>query len=126
MDPPFFQSWDLHGRFPGILSDQVVGKQAQDVYNDARKHLSDIVKHSSLQAKAVFGIFPAYSTERDEIVIRDSGERFICLRQQSVKTAGQPNFCLSDYIAPQGEIQDYVGCFAVSAGFRPGRHPEAV
>ncbi len=114
---PYFQSWDLHGKFPKILEDEVIGQQATILYQEAQTHLQKIVQAKSLQAKAVFGFFEANSNEQDEILLKGTNEKFICLRQQSSKTAGQPNFCLSDFIAPEGNTKDFVGCFAVSAGF---------
>lgn len=114
---PYFQSWDLHGKFPNILEDEVIGKQATILYQEAQTHLQNIIQTKSLQAKAVFGFFEANSNEQDEILLKGTKEKFICLRQQSKKTVGQPNYCLSDYIAPEGSMQDFVGCFAVSAGF---------
>ena len=116
---PFFRSWDLHGRFPDILTDSVVGTQATQLYEDARKMLRQIIRDKSLIAKAVFGLFPANAHEDDIEVKLPSGatERFLTLRQQTKKREGVPNFALSDFIAPAAlGIQDYMGCFCVTAG----------
>jgi len=113
---PFFQSWELAGRFPQILDDEIVGEQARQLYADARKMLDEIVSNKSIQAKAVVGIFEANS-EGDDVLL-SNGTTFRTLRQQTKKAAGQPNYALSDFIAPKdsGE-QDYIGCFAVCAGY---------
>ena len=113
---PFFQSWELAGRFPQILDDEIVGEQARQLYADARKMLDEIVSNKSIQAKAVVGIFEANS-EGDDVLL-SNGTTFRTLRQQTKKVAGQPNYALSDFIAPKdsGE-QDYIGCFAVCAGY---------
>lgn len=116
---PFFRSWDLHGRFPDILSDSVVGTQATQLYDDARKMLRKIIREKLLMAKAVFGLFPANTHEDDIEIELPSGEkeRFLTLRQQTKKRDGAPNLALSDFIAPaEGGVQDYIGCFCVTAG----------
>jgi 5-methyltetrahydrofolate--homocysteine methyltransferase len=117
---PFFQTWQLHGKYPDILKDQIVGEQATSLFDDAQKMLTRIITEKKLTAKAVFGIFPA-SREGDDIRVLDTESkneiaRFITLRQQTQKASGQPNIALADFIAP-GEGNDYIGCFAVSAGF---------
>ncbi|RQO30632.1 methionine synthase [Taibaiella sp. KBW10] len=118
---PFFRSWDLYGKFPDILTDEVVGKQATDLFIDAKAMLKDIVDKKLLKAKAVFGIFPANSIVDDIEVLSPEYEplaKFYTLRQQSKKAAKIPNIALSDFIAPKDAgIQDYVGCFCVTAGF---------
>lgn len=116
---PFFRSWDLHGRYPDILTDEVVGTQATQLFDDARKMLRLIIREKSLTARAVFGIFPANAKEDDIEVQLPSGEvaRFLTLRQQTRKRDGAPNWALSDFIAPSNYgIQDYFGCFCVTAG----------
>ena len=116
---PFFRSWDLHGKFPAILKDPLVGEQASDLYKDAKKVLDEIVKDKRLKAKAVFGIFPA-NTLQDDIILTHDGQEFVfhTLRQQSAKRSGIPNLALADFIAPKNcGLQDYIGCFCVSAGF---------
>lgn len=120
---PFFRSWDLHGRFPEILKDTVVGKQATELYEDAQKLLEKIISEKLLMAKAVFGLFEANSINDDDIqlTVHSSGvENYIfrTLRQQSKKAEGRPNIALADFVAPKETgIQDYIGCFCVSVGF---------
>ena len=118
---PFFRSWDLHGRFPNILEDKVVGEQARSLYHDAQKMMRDIIRNKKLKAKAIFGLFPAQSKEDDILVYNENNEHthtFYTLRQQTKKNEKFPNFALSDYIAPvDSGIQDYIGCFCVTAGF---------
>ena len=117
---PFFRSWDLHGSYPKILEDEKVGEQAKSLFADAKEMLKNILDHKLLKAKAVFGLFPANSVNDDDIELKhDNGEfTFRTLRQQLDKYAGKPNFALADFIAPKdSEIQDYMGCFCVSAGF---------
>ena len=117
---PFFRSWDLHGRFPDILKDEVVGVQATELYRDARETLNRLVDEKLLKAKAVFGLFPANADgdDIDFISGNDQQNTFYTLRQQSRKAAGKPNLALADFIAPaESGLQDYVGCFCVTAGF---------
>ena len=115
---PFFRSWDLHGKFPGILEDKVVGEQARELYEDAQLMLDKLITGSKLRAKAIFGIFPANSDEDDIELQLDNGTAvFRTLRQQLKKRKGAPNLALADFIAPkQSGITDYVGCFCVTAG----------
>lgn len=117
---PFFQSWELYGKFPAILTDEIVGEQASHLYEDAQKMLSQIVSKKWFTAKGILGIFPANTINHDDIeLVTSSGvEKFLTLRQQSQKTVGAPNIALADFIAPK-EIgkQDYIGCFCVSTGF---------
>lgn len=117
---PFFQSWELYGKFPAILTDEIVGEQASDLYKDAQKMLSQIVSEKWFTAKGILGIFPANAINDDDIeLVTSSGvEKFLSLRQQSQKTVGAPNIALADFIAPK-EIgkQDYIGCFCVTTGF---------
>lgn len=119
---PFFQSWQLAGKFPAILEDEVVGKEAQKLYNDARSMLRRIIDGNWLQAKAVIGLFPANSVNDDDIEVYEDEGRLepkvllYNLRQQSEKAPGLPNYCLTDFIAPQGQGEDYIGSFAVTAG----------
>lgn len=118
---PFFQSWELHGKYPAILKDEVVGEQATHLFEDAQKMLSQIVSEKWLTAKGVLGIFPANAINDDDIeLITDSRQptTFLTLRQQSQKTAGAPNIALADFIAPKDSgRQDYIGCFCVTTGF---------
>lgn len=114
---PFFQSWQLAGKFPTILSDDIVGKEATKLYEDAQKMLDTLIAEKWISANAVIGIFPANSINDDDILLRNGEEKIVLhhLRQQNEKAPGQPNYCLSDFVAPSGE--DYIGAFAVSAGF---------
>lgn len=117
---PFFQSWELYGKFPAILTDEIVGEQATHLFEDAQKMLSQIVSENWFTAKGILGIFPANTINDDDIEVIASSEveKFLTLRQQSQKTAGAPNIALADFIAPK-EIgkQDYIGCFCVTTGF---------
>jgi 5-methyltetrahydrofolate--homocysteine methyltransferase len=119
---PFFQAWELAGRFPAILEDPVVGEAATSLYRDARSMLDCIVKEKWLRASAVYGIFPAASAGDDVLLFEDeSHESTIAtlnfLRQQRDKAKGRANRCLADYIAPeQHALNDHVGLFAVTAG----------
>ena len=117
---PFFQSWELYGKFPAILTDEIVGEQATHLFEDAQKMLSQIVSENWFTAKGILGIFPANAINDDDIeLVTSSGvEKFLSLRQQSQKTVGAPNIALADFIAPK-EIgkQDYIGCFCVTTGF---------
>lgn len=122
---PFFQSWQLAGKFPAILTDEIVGKEATQLYHDAQSMLRQIIDEKWLEARAVFGIFPANSIEDDIQLFTDETRQqplmtLHHLRQQNVKAANQPNFCLSDYVAPTGA--DYLGAFAVTAGIGIEEH----
>ncbi|MBO2542910.1 methionine synthase [Salegentibacter sp. BDJ18] len=121
---PFFRSWDLHGRYPDILTDKVVGEQATSLFKDAKVLLKRILDEKLLKAKAVYGLFPANTVNDDDIEVEyeeNSEEKkmlFRTLRQQLKKHGGKPNFALSDFIAPkESGIQDYIGCFCVTTGF---------
>ena len=121
---PFFQSWELFGKYPAILKDEVVGEQATNLFEDAQKMLQKIILEKWFVAKAVLGIFPANSINDDDIqicqteLVEVQSTTFLTLRQQSQKTAGAPNIALADFIAPKDlGIQDYIGCFCVTTGF---------
>jgi 5-methyltetrahydrofolate--homocysteine methyltransferase len=122
---PFFQSWELHGKFPAILTDEVVGEQATNLFDDAQKMLNQIVSEKWLTAKGILGIFPVNTINDDDIAVYTESETrnlqlatFLTLRQQSQKTAGAPNIALADFIAPKDSgKQDYIGCFCVTTGF---------
>ena len=121
---PFFRSWDLHGHYPAILNDDIVGKQATELFADARVILSKILDQKLLKAKAVFGIFPANSVDYDDIEVYSDDTRteidvkFLTLRQQLKKREGKANIALADFIAPkESGIHDYIGAFCVSTGF---------
>ena len=116
---PFFRSWELHGKFPQILSDEIVGQQATELYNDAQQMLQKIFEEQLLEARGIFGLFKANSLE-DDIRVTYNGQStiFRTLRQQSKKRAGAPNIALADFVAPQDfGYEDYIGCFCVSTGF---------
>jgi 5-methyltetrahydrofolate--homocysteine methyltransferase len=120
---PFFQSWELFGKYPAILTDEIVGQQASDLFKDAQKMLQQIVNEKWLIAKGILGIFPANSINDDDIYVSPTTDNrqsttFLTLRQQSQKTVGAPNIALADFIAPkESGIQDYMGCFCVTTGF---------
>ncbi|MGB5654039.1 MAG: methionine synthase [Robiginitalea sp.] len=117
---PFFRAWDLHGKYPEILEDEVVGAQARELHADAQKMLRALIRNNQLVAKGVFGLFKANTVEDDIQIETPEGETYFfrTLRQQSVKREGVPNLALSDFIAPQHSgPQDYMGCFCVTAGF---------
>ena len=117
---PFFQSWELYGKYPAILTDEVVGEQASDLFKDAQNMLSKIVSEKWFTAKGILGIFPANTINDDDIEVSlpTSNFQLLTLRQQSQKTAGAPNIALADFIAPKDSgIQDYMGCFCVTTGF---------
>ncbi len=120
---PFFRSWDLHGKYPAILKDEVVGKQATELFEDAQLMLKRILDEKLLKAKAIFGLFPANTINDDDIEVipnESSKSEFIfrTLRQQLKKRDGVPNIGLSDFVAPKETgIQDYIGCFCVTTGF---------
>ncbi|WP_053992044.1 methionine synthase [Mangrovimonas sp. TPBH4] len=119
---PFFRSWDLHGKYPEILKDEVVGQHASELYADAQVLLKRIFDEKLLGVKAVFGLFPGNTVNDDDIEVYDESgaveATFLTLRQQLDKREGVANFALSDFVAPK-EIgkQDYIGCFCVSTGF---------
>ncbi|MCC8691014.1 methionine synthase [Xanthomonas campestris] len=138
---PFFQAWELAGKFPAILSDEIVGPQASELYRDARRMLKRIVEEKWLTAKAVFGLWPANSVGDDvEVVLTDHRDSAVgigesqqpsqsqitnpesrhllhFLRQQVDKPVDRPDFCLADFIAPRSSgKQDWIGAFAVTAG----------
>lgn len=119
---PFFRSWDLHGKYPNILEDEVVGEQAKELFADGQKILKKIVDEKSLTAKAIFGIFKANSNETDDILIYDKNNqeqvKFLTLRQQVQKSKGKDYLALSDFIAPKSTGKnDYMGAFCVTTGF---------
>jgi len=118
---PFFRSWELHGRFPDILTDTVVGEQASSLFEEAQAMLEKIISEEKFTAKAVFGIFPAERSGSDDISVqKDTNTTYIfrTLRQQIKKKEGVAHRALSDYIAPPNEgVQDHMGAFCVTAGF---------
>ena len=120
---PFFRSWDLHGKYPEILKDEVVGEQATELFADAKEMLDKIIVEKQLKAKAIFGLFPANTINDDDIKVSPLGGEleeafFRTLRQQLQRREGVPDYALADFIAPKETgIQDYMGCFCVSTGF---------
>lgn len=115
---PFFISWDLHGKFPEILTDKVVGEQATNLYKDAQVILKEIIEKQLLKPKAIFGLFEANTVNEDDISIQKKGIEiavFRTLRQQLKKRDGIPNIALSDFIAPkESKKNDYMGAFCVA------------
>lgn len=118
---PFFQSWDLHGQYPAILTDKVVGEAASNLFADAQDMLDQMIAEKWLTAKAVIGFWPANRDGDDIIIYEDDTRqveraRFHSLRQQMDRSSkARPNFALSDFIAPIG-TPDYIGGFAVTSG----------
>ena len=125
---PFFATWELYGKYPAILEDAVVGDEARKVLVDAQKMLQQIIDEKWLTANAVVGIWPAAAVEDDIEIYTDETRSTVLkkvhhLRQQNKKTAGQSNYCLSDFVAPKGSaVNDYVGGFAVTAGIGIEEH----
>ncbi len=120
---PFFQTWMLFGRYPGIFEDDKVGEEAKKLFADAQTMLDEIIKNKSIEANGVIAFYPAAATETDDVILYKDDERkeelttFHFLRQQNKKAQNLPNFCLSDFIAPQSTgKKDYIGMFAVTAG----------
>ncbi|MBG6187198.1 methionine synthase [Flavobacterium sp. CAN_S2] len=119
---PFFRTWELFGKYPAILTDEVVGEQATSVFADAQEMLDVILKEKKLTAKGIYGIFPANQVNDDDIELTDENgkllQTFLTLRQQAQKTKGAPNIALSDFIAPKDSGKtDYMGAFCVTTGF---------
>ncbi|MCU0755813.1 MAG: B12-binding domain-containing protein, partial [Xanthomonadales bacterium] len=115
---PFFQTWELAGRYPEILVDPVVGVEAKKLFADAEAMLDQIIAEGWLKARAVVGLWPA-ARRGDDLVVQAEGREVLlhCLRQQADKPPGRPNLCLADFVAPEGSgISDWVGGFAVTAG----------
>ncbi len=126
---PFFQSWELAGRYPKILQDEVVGMEARKLFADAQAMLEKIIAEKWLTANAVFGLFPANTVNSDDIEIYTDDTRakvamtWHNLRQQTKKPADIPNYCLADFIAPkESGVADYIGGFAVTAGIGIEEH----
>ncbi|WP_369049505.1 methionine synthase [Tenacibaculum sp. UWU-22] len=115
---PFFRSWDLHGKFPDILKDKVVGEQATQLYNEAQLLLKEIITKQLLKPKAIFGLFEANTINNDDISVQKRGKEiaiFRTLRQQLKKREGKPSFALADFIAPkETKRQDYIGAFCTA------------
>ena len=109
---PFFITWEMHGKYPEILNDNIVGVEATKLFNDANSLLDKIVSEKWLTAEAVFGIWEAQREGDDDVVLNNKNVRLNFLRQQIQKAAGQANMCLADFIS--AEQQDYIGAFAVT------------
>ncbi|MGI9553156.1 MAG: methionine synthase [Aurantibacter sp.] len=129
---PFFRSWELHGKYPDILEDVVVGNQATELFTDAQAMLTKLLSEKQLKAKGIFGLFPANTVNDDDIEAglvtagskangnKESGKKYIfrTLRQQLQRKEGVPDYALSDFVAPKGTgKQDFIGCFCVTTGF---------
>ena len=118
---PFFRCWELHGKYPDILTDEIVGEEATNLFSDAKIMLMEIINEELLSAKAVFGIFAANVVNDDDIEVyadvdrKEVDVKFLTLRQQLKKREGIPNIALSDFIAPKkSNKEDYLGTFCVS------------
>ena len=112
---PFFITWEMHGNFPAILTDEVVGKEASKLYADANALLDTIIANNWLTADGTIGFWPASSEEDDVTVVADKPVKLSFLRQQIKKAPGQPNFSLADFIAPaSSNTKDFIGAFAVT------------
>jgi len=119
---PFFQTWELAGHYPAILTDPAVGKTARSLFDDARRLLDRIVREKILPARARFGFFPAVTRGDDIQLFQDESRNTVAatvhsLRQQSRKSANRPNLALADFVAPaEAGVPDYLGMFAVTTG----------
>ncbi len=116
---PFFQTWELAGRYPKIFDDEIIGSEAKKLFNDANQMLDDVIAKKLLKAKGVIGFWPA-NAEGDDVVVSSSGveNTFHFLRQQNEKAEGQNYHCLADFVAQkESGVTDYIGGFAVSTGF---------
>ena len=128
---PFFQTWELAGRYPKILQDEVVGEEATKLFADAQAMLKQIIDEKWLSANGVLGLFPANTVGSDDIAIYADETRsntlmtWHNLRQQMQKPSDRPNLCLADFVAPKDSgVKDYIGGFAVTAG--GGRFDEKI
>lgn len=119
---PFFRTWELFGKYPAILTDEVVGEEATSLFKDAKAMLRQILQEKRLTAKGIYGIFPANQINDDDIELSDENgkklQTFLTLRQQSQKTKGAFNMALADFVAPKDSGKtDYMGAFCVTTGF---------
>jgi 5-methyltetrahydrofolate--homocysteine methyltransferase len=127
---PFFNTWELSGKYPAILDDPIVGAQARELQRDALAMLGRIVRERWLTARAVVGLWPANAVGDDvEVYESEARERPLAtlrfLRQQADKPPGRPDFCLADFVAPKASgVRDYVGAFAVTSGIGIEPHLE--
>jgi 5-methyltetrahydrofolate--homocysteine methyltransferase len=129
---PFFQAWELHGRYPKILEDAVVGEEARKLFHDARAMLDKLIAERWVEARAVIGLFPANTVNDDDIEIYADERRehplmtWHNLRQQMQRPPSQPNWCLADFIAPKNTgVKDYLGAFVVTAGIHEAEKVKA-
>ncbi len=128
---PFFLAWELHGRYPKILDDVVVGEEATKLFADAQAMLKRIIAEKWLEARAVIGLFPANSVGDDIEIYTDESRGKVAmtyhtLRQQAEKSPGKPNLALADFVAPrESGVKDYLGAFAVTAGIGIDAHVSA-
>ena len=118
---PFFISWDLAGKYPRILEDEVVGEAATSLFKDAQELLRKLIDEKLIRSRAVFGFWPANQVDHDDIQLLDDNGQPLAklhhLRQQIIKTDGKPNFSLADFVAPKDSgVTDYVGGFITTAG----------
>lgn len=118
---PFFIAWDLAGKYPRILTDEVVGEAATSLFNDAQAMLKQLIDGKLIKARAVFGFWPANQVDHDDIEVYDAHGKPLAklhhLRQQTIKPDSKPNYCLADYVAPkESGITDHVGGFITTAG----------
>lgn len=119
---PFFQTWELKGKYPAIFEKEAYGNEAKKIYVDANKLLDQIVEQKHLTANGIVGLFPANSIEDDIEIFADDSRKGILaklnsIRQQSIKSQGLPNTALSDFVAPKDtNVKDYIGMFAVTTG----------
>jgi len=119
---PFFQTWELKGKYPAIFDNETYGNEAKNIFDDANKLLDQIVIQELLTANGIVGLFAANAIEDDIEIFADDSRKGILaklstIRQQSVKSAGLPNIALSDFIAPKdSQTKDYIGMFAVTTG----------
>lgn len=118
----FFKAWEIKGQYPYLLNDSEEGKQAKKLLDDAREMLAEIIDKKLIRASGVIGLFPANSTDTDDIEIYSDESRssvisvIHCLRQQTIKDESKPSISLSDFLAPKSSLVDYLGFFAVTAG----------
>jgi 5-methyltetrahydrofolate--homocysteine methyltransferase len=124
---PFFQTWELVGKYPSIFEDDKYGSAARNLFADAQKMLAKIVDEKWLNARAAFGFFPANVQGEDDVVVFGDQERkspiatLHTLRQQMSRDSAKPNLALADFIAPSG-VPDYIGAFVVTAGHGEEEH----
>ncbi|MBI3125204.1 MAG: methionine synthase [Ignavibacteriales bacterium] len=119
---PFFQTWELKGKYPAIFENKDYGSEAKKIFDDANKLLDQIIEEKLLTANGIVGLFPAASVEDDIEIFADESRKGILtelhtIRQQSIKSEGLPNIALSDFVAPkESDVKDYIGMFAVTTG----------